>query len=667
MFIHSKLTPTSRLTLVASLALVVATGSAAHAGEVTFKDSILFTATGQSQWTSGAAAEFSTHGPQFVGVAGAHVGDSIGEIYRECFGACIRFGAKLGLTGDLRAGLNYDVKISNGSLSITLPQMVNYTLPSADSIKQGGVFNIATELVPAKTYFISSTEFNPHKIVTTGGTGLKAVGASLKTTGPMAEALVSLDLDAHFQAVAQVCWVFGCAGPNLETGITPPIHQQELLALNHNGDRQLRVLGQPVVSAETAHEFNDGAIAVSAQLPVLNTDSTRRADGFDLASGNLNSGTRAYVAGLTARLDKIVTELLGLPPLNGTAAGFGYNILTADAGLNIDVKQEFTFNPDLRVRLDFSSPVIVGDGGVFDSRTATNSVSFRAGDTLSLRANNALTLGIVPTYTLDNEMRNQTGLQVDGNLHVTAFGVSSPTIEGYGASIGPLLRKEAEGGIGYIPLVDNTFRVNTADVRTDPFNIRFARVRDSAFADEKSCLGVFVSCDRMGYFNVEQPCPLLAASCTADFPKANDIFQANNLYDFLGCNAAAMLCGFDAAGRTIDAVGGNPYTHYLATLSDTQHIGSTSIFGIDDTGDQAYFSDTLATVRMNNDLALQVTNDTAHDAEQRLINLGFTNQYPAFDVPAGAVVSAPEPPMVLLMLLGLIGVVWPRYARTGSC
>jgi hypothetical protein len=651
--------------LLRNLALMftITPSCAVHAGEISFNDSMLFTTTGQSQWASGAAAEFNTHGPQFVGIAGAHVGDSVGEMLEECvLGICARFGAKLGLTGDVRAGLNYDVKISNGSLTITVPQTVNYTLPTADSIKQGGVFEIATSLVPSKTYYISSTELNVNSIKSSAGPGLTAVGASLKTTGPMAEALVSLDLDAHFQAIAQVCWIVACAGPNLETGITPPIRQQELLALNHNGDRQLRVLGQPVVSAETAHSFDDGAIAVSAQLPVLNSDSGRRLNGFDVASGNLNSGNRANVATLTARLDKIVTELLGLPPLNGTAAGFGYNILTADAGLSIDVKQEFTFDPDLRARLDFTSPVIMGNGGVFDSGTATRSVNFRPGDTLSLRANSALVLGIAPVYTLDNQTRNQTGLQVDGNVHVSAFGVSSPTIEGYGASIGPLLQQDADGGIGYIPLFDNTFRVNTAEIRTDPFNLKFAFQRDSAFADEKSCLGVFVSCDRMGYFNVEQPCPLLAATCTADFPLANNIFLGNDLYGFLGCNASTP-CGFDAFGRAIEMEGGNPFVHYLSTLADTQFIGATSVLGIDDTGDKVYFSDSLAAVRTNSKLALEVKEGTDQEAQKRLAGLGFTDQYPQFDVPAGAVVSAPEPPTMLLMLLGLVALVWSRHQR----
>ena len=39
---------------------------------------------------------------------------------------------------------------------------------------------------------------------------------------------------------------------------------------------------------------------------------------------------------------------------------------------------------------------------------------------VSLRAPSALSLGVAPEYRLDNATRNETGLQVDGKVNVTA-------------------------------------------------------------------------------------------------------------------------------------------------------------------------------------------------------------------------------------------------------
>lgn len=629
--------------------LAVALAWCATASARILDDRLLFTNTGQSQWTSGAAAEFNTHGPQFVGVSAPKLGDSIGEIDEECIlGICERTGFKVGLTGNVRAGLNYDVTISSGSLSITLPQHVTYSVPDAFAVKQGGVFNIVTKLVPTTTYLIY-----PDRISATGHIGPTVVKPSLQTTGPTAQLLVSSELGAGFQAIAQACFVVYCLGPNLELGIPPT--SQELLAVNHNGDRQIRVLGNVVANAQTAHSFDDGNVVVTAQLPTLNTDSRQRVAGFDLLSGDLNSGNRANIATLTARLDKLASDLLGLPPLNGKSGSFGYNLLTADGGLNIDVKQEFTFDPDLRGALNFTSPVIVGNGGIFNSANATNHVDFHVGDTLSLRSNFALSLGVAPEYTLDNQTRNQTGLQVDGSLKVSAIGADA-----FGITIGPLLREEATGGIGYIPLFDNTFRVNTPTVKTTPFNIEFSNTRDSINADLGCLASVIDTCDRHGLFSFN---PTLCADffdgCADGARDVGDqIYQVNNFYDLLDKSADGNDCvRFDANGRPCNnRFAFEQILPELIALGDTLHLGTTSRLGFDDDGNRVYFSDSLAAVQANAP-ELLVTNDTDEGSTQRLATLGFTNEFAPFDIPPGAPRPVPEPVSLLMLLAGIAGVV----------
>ena len=642
----------------AALLFAAEVAGSATVGAATVDDRLLFTASGQSQWRSGAALEFNTHGPQFVGIPGFHFGDSIGDIREDCLAfVCSRIGAKLGLEGNVRAGLNYDVLISDGSLRITLPQHVTYSVPDPLAIKQGGVFNIVSTLVPTTIYTISAD-----RIALDGHIGPTIVKAGLQTTGPTVQALIGLELKANLQAIAQACFVAYCIGPNLEVGVDKT---QEVLALNHNGDRQLRVLGEPVVSAETRQSFNDGTIAVTAQLPTLNTDSRARADGFDLATGNLQSANRANVATVTALLDRIVTKLLGLPPLNNTSEGFGYNIVTANAGLNIDVAQKFTFDPDLQATLNFTSPVIVGVDGVFNPALRTNSVSFRVGDTISLRAPSALSLGVAPEYRLDNATRNETGLQVDGKVNVTAGAVDI-----FGLTIGPLVREpknDAPVGLANVPLFGDTFRVNTANIRTNPFNIAFALANDTAFADQ--CLAVDpAACDRSGLFGFNPAvCFSVFDGCRQPNDVADQIYLIDNLYNLIDTSAEGDDCvRFDAFGRPCNTIFAlETLIPELIAGAHTSLFGSTSEFLFDENGERTYLSETLAAL-LANEPDLPVTNDTDEGASERLLALGFDNTFAQFDIPQGAPLPVPEPPgLTGLLLAGSAGLVWLR-GRWGS-
>ncbi len=634
-----------RLTHLIAMSCVLVLCARAEAGTVT--DRMLFTATGQSQWTNGAALDFNTHGPQFLGIPGFSAGNSVGEIREDCIGpVCSRIGAKLGLTIDGRAGLTYDIVINNGSLSVTLPQRVSFAVPDPAAIKQGGAFDIVSTLLPAATFTLQF----PDSINVNGGSHPMVIKTGLQTTGPTVQALVGMELRAHLEAVAQACFVVYCIGPNLNVGIDKT---QELLALNPNGNRQLRVLGQLVGSADVTTSVNKGSIAVTAQLPTLNTDSRTRADGFD--GNRLTSANRANVLTLTANLDKIVSDLLGLPALNGESDGFGYNIVTANTGLNIDVTQKFTFDPKLRATLNFTSPVIAKTNGVFNPADATSSISFRVGDTLTLRAPNALSLGIAPVYTLDNQTRNETGLRVDGNVFVSAGGASI-----FGLGLGPLVKESAAGGLADIPLFGENFRVNVADVRTDPFNIVFAYARDSVFAE--SCIGLQGdSCDRGGYFGYAAPCALVL-SCPPSSSRIDKIYRVSDLYDQI-IDRGDSCIRFDGLGRPCESDVARQVIAALIARDDTLLLGDTSRFALDENGDNVFLNESLAALLLTDGL-LAVTGDTDEGGTQRLTALGFSNDFAAFDVPDGAPLPSdvPEPAGILVLLAGIAGLTLRRRA-----
>lgn len=286
-------------------AIIIAVGFAwvAPAGALTVTENLLFSTTGQSQWRSGPAGIFSTGGSRFVGVPGFSEGFHIGGVKCLLF-ACA--GAEIGFSVGGKAGINYDVKIDSGSLSISFPQRVSFSLPDPGAVKVGKRVNITSTLIPATT--VSFTPF-------------------MQTTGPTAQALVGMELQAGLQAVARVC-IGACYGPNLDVGVNK---SQELLAFNYNNDGQFRVLGE--IQGAASGAVNKGALNLSVQQPILNTDS-RAAGGFD---GNLiTSNTRSNVLTLSASLDKIVSDLLlGGLPLNAESGGFGYNIVRGYPETNV--------------------------------------------------------------------------------------------------------------------------------------------------------------------------------------------------------------------------------------------------------------------------------------------------------------------------------------------
>lgn len=607
-------------------AIIIAVGFAwaAPVGAATVTESLLFSTTGQSQWSSGPAVNFSTGGSQFLGVPGFMEGFSVGGIEEVCVAfVCADFGAKIGLTVAGRAGLNYDVKINSGSLSVSFPQRVSLSLPDPLAVKIGRPFDITSTLLPATTL-----SFRPF----------------LQTTGATAQALVGMDLQASLEAVAQVCVAF-CYGPRLNVGVNK---SQELLALNHNGDGQFRVLGEIQGGVSGSTTVNKGALNLSVQVPTLNSDS-RMVGGFD--GTLLSSSNRGNVLTLSASLDKIVSDLLGLPPLNAREGDFGYNIVTANAGIAIDVSQQFTFDPNLLGTFNFSSPVIPRTSSGYLPENATSSVMFRVGDTISLRAPGAASLGVAPVFTLDNVTRNETGLKINSDFFVSAGGVSA-----FGLDLGPLYQEHIPTDLADIPLFGENFRVNVPPIRTNPFNIVFDPLKASI--EDDPCLGFGVdleSCLKTGYVRL--------------LPGSNfDVHQIANLYNLVDTSPQGDDCvRLDGLGRLCDHPVAIDLVNELLALEDTIRIGDTSRFVRDGNGGDVYLSG-LSLPEFLLDEPLPVPFDTDLGSAQRLTALGFSNDFAAFDIPAGAPfpASVPEPSSLLLLLGGLAGLVGLARRSTGA-
>ena len=590
----------------------------APAGAGIITENLLFNTSGQNQWSSGPADNFSTGGSRFVGVPGFSEGFHLGG--GECLLlACA--GAEIGFSVGGKAGINYDVKIDSGSLSISFPQRVSFSLPDPGAVKVGKRVNITSALIPATT--VSFTPF-------------------MQTVGPTAQALVEMQLQANLQAVARVCTGF-CFGPDLNVGVN---ESQELLAFNFNNDGEFRVLGE--IQGAASGTLNKGALNLSVQQPILNTDS-RVVGGFD--GTLLSSNTRSNVLTLSASLDKIVSDLLGLPPLNAESGGFGYNIVTAHAGLAIDITQNFSFDPDLMATFFFTAPVLKSNSPDTFEINPTSRIDFRVGETISFRAPGAASLGIAPSFVLDNVAHNETGLKVYSDFFVSAGGISA-----FGLEAGPIFQHHIPTNLADIPLFGDDFRVNIPPIQTNPFNLIFDTERALTDVEADPCLDFTTANDPLRCREDGLLAPI--SQVADDF----NIYKIANLFGLVDTSGDDCIL-LDGLGRPCAGDGAPGLVEDLLSLEDTILTGEISRFVLGEDG-LIYLSG-LSIPDFVTDEPLPVSNDT-EDGAQRLAGLGFVADFAPFVIPEGAPFpnSVPEPATLVIFGTGLAGIVLTRRRKS---
>ena len=170
-------------------------------------------------------------------------------------------------------------------------------------------------------------------------------------------------------------------------------------------------------------------------------------------------------------LDLIATTLLGLPPLGADVSALGatafYNFLNVLAGADVDIRQEFTFDPDLQVTLDAADGQSVS--GAVGSDLVFN--TFGRGDTL-----------VTPTFDLMNTFTNTTFLDITPTFLIAALEagleldfpgfVNTLGVDDFEETLGPLFEFEAEFDVlASIPVFEQSWRIDFDPITAAAFTV----------------------------------------------------------------------------------------------------------------------------------------------------------------------------------------------------
>src|SRR5687768_2472691 len=236
--------------------------------------------------------------------------------------------------------------------------------------------------------------------------------ALMTTTSPK----VGLGLDFSFAFFAEV-GLRGCLGACATASpvsINVPRFEKNIFTVRQDGT---------VEDPWWKPAFSFGALPVEGSIHMPQIATTSTLSGKSLTG----SGTDTF---LGVSIDAVNLAMraagIGIPSSYQEddivpGVDVDYTILRVAPHLDLTARQNFRFDPDLKLTLAFAKPVEyrVGDTGDF---TLGSSVQFRVGDTLQVRypSTDKQPTSVGPTYTLANTFTSSTGFGAAGSLHVKA-------------------------------------------------------------------------------------------------------------------------------------------------------------------------------------------------------------------------------------------------------
>ena len=407
--------------------------------------SAIFSLKSQSVYLPGQAIDVDIN--KRLGPPAFNIGKEYGAILDPCLGVDCPSGVRAGANTNGSFSLNYGAKFNSGSYDLVYPVIAHIAEPVAYG------HTVATPFTLGTSYQVPGYGAKPYQESFYG----QRFVAKLTTHSPTLQAYVDLDARFHAFVGAQVCVFGACQGPALAP---PDVNASRPLAsINRNNDGRIQA-GELIVGRKEYFSALNGNLTGRLNIPNIDAVS----DPSISNANNLRSVGRDSLVSLGANVGNMVSKAIGLP-LVGNAAGIGYNLLSINAGLGLDVAQTISVGLRPIETFNFLSPVqrLLGNG---QWSASTLQVAVPLGESLVLKSN-VRNLGVVPSTSLEVTFSNLTELIVQGDFNVQALAADI-----YGLKIGPLYDSgPVNAGALSIPLYQNSFSFAMGAISGLPFNI----------------------------------------------------------------------------------------------------------------------------------------------------------------------------------------------------
>jgi hypothetical protein len=452
---------------------------AAPASALVIDHNLGFAATDQSPFQTGGV--FNQSYAEFFGPAWTNKTLSVGDI--PPIGPLY---VTPSLTTSGRFGAEFGYALSGGKLNLVYPVSSQVSLP--DSVHEDSVFTVSSNvgLNPAGfSYARETLDANPllsTRWVPLASAGFRGVVPSLSTTFPSTTAY--LDLVAEFSGQANMTATY----PKI-TIFPPSISSktEDVLGLKLPGfAERLSVFELSRSGITTA--IPGASIPFGEAIPIIPPNVLTTTFNYpDLKTTGALDGTMLRSGGeqTVANLNMNVLQLLGLgfPPLKALEGSiplgigsFEYKLLEVDAGLDLNLRQDFLFTGTPEAFLYLDTPVSIVDGSNWSAPTRL--VPLPASGNLRLAlpgGRGANPVDAQLSYVLLNEVRNDTKLELEGYLEASALSAKLDLdlgIVDINESVGPVIGPVGpRGTLATFDIFSDTFPVNVTPIWTPPFQL----------------------------------------------------------------------------------------------------------------------------------------------------------------------------------------------------
>lgn len=238
----------------------------------------------------------------------------------------------------------------------------------------------------------------------------------------------SLDINIGAFARAEACLVL-CINGDFSVGANLGL---QLAGISNSG---LSLLGKHVDSSSPySYTEPSGLYGASAGIPKFSKTFTNLAPG---QAANLSLPPQQM---LNAWVDvaEVIARAFGLPPLEGSALGFDYELLSLNLFAGLNLQHSFNLNVlDVQTSYKFSSPVQVFDSASNSWSDPVWALILGDKEAVTLRSEDAASLGIIRTPRYIYQIDWDYDLILNAGAELDAIAVN-----GYGLNIGPLLNPD---------------------------------------------------------------------------------------------------------------------------------------------------------------------------------------------------------------------------------